>query len=100
MGFIYIKSTNAEKRAVLEAIINITKYTYTKFMSQAMIAEEAGIKATKVRAVLQDLVNEKKLIQIKTNDSKKVPRYFYSVTTHATEFLRQEPGDDEIETSV
>ena len=48
-------------------------------MSQSMIANSADIKATKVRSVLQELVDEKRIIQYAVTSNRHLQRYYYVV---------------------
>lgn len=75
-----IISTAEEKEAVLNAIVDLNAIQHLRYMSQAMIAESSGVKETKVRAVLADLLAEQAITQIKLPGSRQVPRYYYVIT--------------------
>jgi transcription initiation factor IIE alpha subunit len=85
MAEIIITVSQEEKDAVVAAIQQLSVIPHIKKMSQAMIAETAGIKATKIRAVLQELIDEKKVSQYAATDNPKLQRYFYTVNEPASE---------------
>lgn len=90
MSFIHINSTDEEKKSTLQAINTLVNTTAVKSMSQAMIAETADIKATKMRSVLQDVIDEGYVQQMLANENKKTPRYFYMLTKKGFAYLEQE----------
>lgn len=68
-----------EKLAVIESIKQLNDVRHLKYMSQAMIANGAGIKATKVRAVLMALIEEGRITQYAATDNPKLQRFYYVV---------------------
>lgn len=74
-----IKVSQEEKDAVIAAIERLITIPHIKSMSQAMIANTADIKATKIRAVLQELIDEERIIQFATTENPKLQRYFYII---------------------
>lgn len=74
---IKIQVTEEEKAAVLKAIDVLNENPNIKYMSQTMIANNAGIKPTKVRAVLMELIEERKIIQYRATDNPKLQRFYY-----------------------
>lgn len=75
-----IKATALEKKLVIRAIRRLNNIKHLNYMSQAMIAEDSGVKPSKVRIALQDLIDAKCIEQIRTNDGKRVSRYHYALT--------------------
>ncbi len=88
---IEIEVTEEEKNAVLTAIQTINGLQHVKYMSQAMIANTANIKATKVRHVLTELLAEGSLIQYAATENKKLQRFYYVI---ATDKLQPLLGDE------
>ena len=74
-----IKVSQEEKEAVITAIKQLVAIPHIKKMSQAMIADTACIKATKIRAILQELIDEGKINQYAATDNPKLQRYLYTV---------------------
>lgn len=100
---INIEITEEEKVLVLEAISVLNKIQHVKYMSQAMIATEAGIKATKVRHVLTALIAEGRIIQYAATENKKLQRFYYVICdTPVLEEVMDEqdeqdlPGDEAV----
>ena len=80
-----IKVSQEEKDAVVAAVERLIAIPHINKMSQAMIANTAGIKATKIRAILQELLDEGRLIQYAATDNPKLQRYFYVVSEPVAE---------------
>ena len=76
---ITIEVTEEEKYAVVDAIRVLNRIEHLKYMSQAMIAAEAKIKATKVRYILMALIEEKRITQYTATDNKRLQRFYYTV---------------------
>jgi transcription initiation factor IIE alpha subunit len=76
---IVIQISAEEKDAVVKAIEELNGLGHLKYMSQSMIANSADIKATKVRSVLQELVDEKRIIQYAVTSNRHLQRYYYVV---------------------
>ena len=76
---ILIKATDEEKKAVLQAIQKLGDIKHIKHMSHSMIAESAGILATKVRLVLADLITDGIINQYPVTQNKKLQRYYYTI---------------------
>jgi ribosomal protein S25 len=68
-----------EKQAVLDAIKQLNSIPHLRYMSQAMIANSAGIKATKTRAVLATLIEEGRITQYAATDNPKLQRFYYVI---------------------
>ena len=75
-----IKATEAERAAVIKAIRKLNSVRHLSYMSQAMMVEDSGIKPSKIRIALQDLIDDKCIEQICVNGDKRVKRYYYCVT--------------------
>lgn len=84
---IKIKATDDEKQQVVRAICTLNEIGHIKVMSQTMIAETAEIKATKVRIILTDLLEEESIIQYQVSDNKKLQRYYYTITDEGLKYL-------------
>lgn len=76
---IMIKATEEEKLAVVAALRRLNAVRHLKYMSQAMISEETGIKTSKVRIVLQDLIDEGTIVQYTVDNERRIKRYYYVV---------------------
>ena len=76
---IMIKATEEEKLAVVAALRRLNAVRHLKYMSQAMISEETGIKTSKVRIVLQDLIDEGTVVQYTVDNERRIKRYYYVV---------------------
>ncbi len=74
-----IKATDNEKLAVLRAIKELNEIQHLKYMSQAMLATHSGLKPTKVRIVLTDLIEEGKITQYSTTENKRLQRFYYVI---------------------
>jgi len=87
--------TDEEKESICLAIREINKATYPKFMSQATLATYAGIKATKVRAILVALIEEGRITQYRATENKHLQRYYYVINDVVEQGIV--PENDEIE---
>lgn len=76
---IIIPVSDEEKSLVKEAIKELNKIGHLKNMSQTMIANTSGIKSTKIRHILQELVDSKEITQYIANDNIRLKRYYYVV---------------------
>lgn len=79
MPEITINVSDAERNACLAAITELNNIAHLKYMSIAMIAETAGIKETKCRAVLDDLIASKTITKYQATDNKRIQRYYYVI---------------------
>jgi deoxycytidylate deaminase len=52
---------------------------HIKHLSQAIIAEHAGLKESKVRAALIDLLTEKKITQYQATENPRLQRFYYVI---------------------
>lgn len=87
-----IKITVSEDElvALAKAIKELNSIQHLRYMSRAMLANTSGIKDTKVRAVLQELLDKQLATQYAATQNPKLQRYYY-VLTDAGEKLLQ-PG--------
>lgn len=76
---IQIKISDAEKQSVINAIAALNKVPHLKYMTQEMLSLEAGIKATKIRAILVELIKERKITQYAATENKNLKRYYYVI---------------------
>lgn len=72
--------TDAERRAVARAVSELNNIQHVSYMSRNMIAETSGIKSTKVRVVLQDMLDAGELTQYAVTQNRKLQRYYYVLT--------------------
>lgn len=84
---IIVKVNDEERIKVLQAITALNDISHVKHMSQTMISTAAGIKPTKVRAVLVELVNEELIVQYNASDNARIARYYYAVTDAGKELM-------------
>jgi len=84
-----IRSTPEEKIAVIKAINQLNDIKHIRAMSQAMIAECAEIKSTKIRAILIDLISAGAIVQYQVSNNKRVQRYYYVLTDIGRKYLNE-----------
>ena len=93
-----IPVSSEERVAVAKAIAELGTLTHVKSMSRTIIANSASIKETKVRAVLQDMLDLKEIDQYLTTDNPKRQRYFFKLTAKGLLLLNDE--DDAEQTPI
>ena len=76
---IIIPISEEEKEKTIKAIKQLNSIGHLKFMSQAMIANSSGIKATKIRSILTELIKEEKITQYAITQNAHLQRYYYIV---------------------
>lgn len=76
---IQIPVSDKEKKQVIDAIKKLNAIGHLQYMSQAMIANSTGIKATKIRVVLAELIKEEQITQYVVTQNKSLQRYYYIV---------------------
>lgn len=69
-----------ERKAVAEAVLKLNEVQHLRYMSRSMIANSSGIKDSKVRAVLQEMINLGELKQYPVTENKKLQRFYYVLT--------------------
>lgn len=90
MAEICIKSTAEERIAVARAIKQLNEIRHVSYMSRTMLAETSGIKSTKVRVVLQDMVDNDEITQYAVTQNPRLQRYYYVLTDAGKALLQQE----------
>lgn len=85
---IIIDISQEEKVETLKAIRKLNEVPHLKNMSQALIAETANIKPTKVRLILAHLIDIELVIQYRTSQNKHIQRYYYVVTQAGMDFIQ------------
>jgi transcription initiation factor IIE alpha subunit len=85
-----IKTTDGEKKQLLKTVAYLESIPHIKCMPQRLLAEQSGLKETKVRAVLTDLKTLELIEVIKITDKPKYPRYYYHVTLLGHAFCTEE----------
>lgn len=73
----------------LNAVLTLNDIPHLKSMSINSIAETAGLKATKCRAVIDELVLSDKLIKYQATENPKIQRYYYVVSSEGRKFLEE-----------
>ena len=76
---IKIPVTDIEKSVVIDVIKELDAIPHLKYMSQEQIAQHAGMKVTKVRAILIELLTEKKITQYQATENPRLQRFYYIV---------------------
>lgn len=79
MAEINIQVSEKEMLCVIKAITELNNIAHIRNMSQSMIANTAAIKATKVRAVLIELISKKYITQYQVSENPRLQRYYYVV---------------------
>lgn len=79
--------TDAERRAVARAINKLNNIQHIIYMSRNMIAETSGIKSTKVRVILQDMLDAGELTQYAVTQNRRLQRYYYVLTEYGKALL-------------
>lgn len=90
MAEINIKSTEEERRLVARAIARLNEIQHISYMSRNMLAETSGIKSTKVRVVLQDMLDSEEIEQYAVTQNPRLQRYYYVLTDTGKALLQQE----------
>lgn len=76
MAEIIIPVSEEEKATIYEALRKINDMEHVQHISYAAFATLTGMKETKVRLVVNDMIANGELQQINVSESK-VPRYYY-----------------------
>lgn len=77
---INIPVSDEERTAVAQAIAALLKLEHVSYMSRAMLTETSGIKDTKLRIVLQDMLDHKLIEMHPITDNPKRQRYLFVLT--------------------
>lgn len=75
-----IHATEDEQLAVLRAIISLNEIQHLRYMSRSMIASASGVKDSKVRVALQDLIDRGYITQYVVTTNLRRQRYYYTPT--------------------
>lgn len=90
MANIVIPVSDEELTKLAGAIEELNKIGHIRYMSRSMLADTSGIKDTKVRAVLQEMLNRNHAIQYAATQNPKLQRYYYVLTESGKKLLRPE----------
>lgn len=90
MAEITIKVSDEERKKLAAAVEELNKISHVRYMSRTMLANTAGIKETKVRAVLQEMIDRGELTQYAATQNEKLQRYYYVLTDAGRTLLQQE----------
>lgn len=80
MAEFVIRVSDEELAAMARAITQLNAITHLRYMSRSMLAAASGIKETKVRAVLQDMLDKGYATQYAVTTNLKRQRYYYVLT--------------------
>ena len=83
MAEINIPVTTEEKQKIYRALQAINEMEHVQHISYASFATLTGLKETKVRLVVGDMVDKGELQQINVSEGK-VPRYYYVALENST----------------
>jgi len=84
-----IKTTTEEQCAVIVAIDVMLSISHIAYMPDSLIATTANLKATKIRAVINDLVQTKKIKKFALLEDRQRKRYFYTITEQGKQFVAE-----------
>lgn len=87
-GFV-VPVSDDERVATIKAIDELSAIEHVKYMSLSMVADAAGIKQTKIRHVLDDLMLSGSITRYIVSENIKLPRYYYVVEAPGRELVAQ-----------
>lgn len=87
-GFV-VPVSDDERVATIKAIDELNAIEHVKYMSLSMVADAAGIKQTKIRHVLDDLMLSGSITRYIASENIKLPRYYYVVEAPGRELVAQ-----------
>ena len=87
-GFV-VPVSDDERVATIKAIDELNAIEHVKYMSLSMLADTAGIKQTKMRHVLDDLMQSGSITRYIASENIKLPRYYYVVEAPGRELVAQ-----------
>lgn len=87
-GFV-VPVSDDERVATIKAIDGLNAIEHVKYMSLSMLADIAGIKQTKMRHVLDDLMQSGRITRYIASENIKLPRYYYVVELSGRELVAQ-----------
>ncbi len=90
---ITIKVHDSERIDCLKALQQLNDLPHVRFMSHAVIAETSGIKPTKLRAVLADVVEQGLAERYQATENPSLQRYYYTITEKGKSFMAAYDGE-------
>lgn len=75
-----INTSEVEHRQVAAAVQQLNEIQHIKYMSRSMLAAASGLKDSKIRAVLQDMINCGELMQYAATENPARQRWYYVLT--------------------
>lgn len=87
MAEITIKISDEETVAMARAIVQLNEIQHLRYMSRSMLSAASGIKDSKVRAALQEMVDKGYIEQYAVTTNLKRQRYYYVLTAAGKELL-------------
>lgn len=83
-----INTTEAEHRLVAAAVQQLNEIQHIRYMSRSMLVAASGLKDSKLRAVLQDMIDCGELVQYAATDNPARQRWYYVLTAAGKELLK------------
>lgn len=93
---IKIQISDEDRLAVLDAICKLNALEHCKQMPLKSISDVSGLKITKVRHIVEDLLEHKLIKRYNVSDKQVKPRYYYTLSVAATRLLQAAAGDMEV----
>ena len=87
MAEITIRISDEEVVAMARAITLLNEIQHLRYMSRSMLSAASGIKDSKVRAALQEMVDKGYIEQYAVTTNLKRQRYYYVLTDAGKELL-------------
>ena len=89
MAEILISINDTERAKVLAAINGLNCIEHVTYMSLQAIADRAGLKTTKVRHIIENLMTQQLITRYNVSEKQVRPRYYYVLTDAANDFLHK-----------
>lgn len=89
MAEITIPINDDERAKVLAAINDLNSIEHVAYMSLQAISDRAGLKITKVRHIIENLMMTQLIKRYNVSEKQVRPRYYYVLTDAANDFLRK-----------
>lgn len=87
MAEIKINTTAEEHRLVAAAIQQLNEIQHIRYMSRSMLVTASGLKDSKLRAVLQDMIDTGEVIQYAATENPARQRWYYVLTDAGKKLL-------------
>lgn len=87
MAIVDIKPTDEECVAVLQSIDNLLGLRHIWHMSRSMLSQDSGVHDSKLRIVLQYLIDERYIEQYAVTDNPRRQRYIFTITDAGKAFM-------------